>query len=323
MATREELDAVARGGSQGRAAYAQAQELIASQRKAAIGAALAEAAQRGAPAGMQDEISTTVGAPYDRQIGNLAQASASRTAELDQLSVGNAAYMSQVAAAGPAMRGALERRLAAKRAGGGGGELSDSELSKRLIGAARAEREPLEAEVAPTQAALDQVKAKRWGTAYSQIQRGQKGGALAGRLVKINEQLATPVETRARQLGVAAGIDQARAYGVVPDPDPLTVQDEASRLRAVDYLDQRGKPKPVADPIAKSIGVSEPEVARLRTTSTYKKMRKDAELARQGARSLDELKALLNTKYKGRTLTRLVLEEYRPLLVGSGYEPGS
>lgn len=255
--SREELDAVANGGSRGRAAYQESQALIASQKTAAVRAALAEAAQRGAPAGMQAEISSTVGAPYDRQIGNLSQASASRTAELAQLSAGNAAYMGQVAAAGPAMRGALERKVAAQRAqsggggggGGRGGELSDSELSKRLIGAARLEREPLEAELAPTKAALEQTNARRFGTTYEQLKRSRKSRLLTRRVGELTTQLATPVEARARQLGVAAGVDPSRVYGVVGDPEapkalaspkPKPVDKETAQRHIIASLERSG-----------------------------------------------------------------------------------
>jgi hypothetical protein len=253
------LAAIAKAGSAGRAAYEAAQADLGAQRTSAIQSAVAAAGGRGAPAAVQGQVAQTVGQPYDRGIASLRMGQASRDGDLAARAANTDSYLSEVKAAVPVTRALAERQLAELRAraakessssslasgrlaldrekfeyeksqaGRLGGDLSDSELSKRLMGVAELRKE--EAKATPTRSVLHPGKMSK-----------------AYRDSLVRQTRWTPTETLARRAGVAAGIDPARVYGVVPAPKAAA----AAAPKAVSGID--GK-----------------KVAEIRTSSVYTK----------------------------------------------------
>lgn len=147
--------------------------------------------------------------------------------------------------------------------------------------------------------------------------------------------LVAPLHEYQRSAATSAlGIPSAQAAGMFRPPTP---QQEVSRLGAEDQLANFGSigarspeaamtrlraQDPALMQVATKAGVNPAEVPKIRQSNAYRKMRDDAELAVQGAQSADDLKALLNVTYrKSPKAIRLILAEYGPRLVGSGYVP--
>jgi hypothetical protein len=242
------LAAIAKAGSAGRAAYEAAQADLGAQRTSAIQSAVAAAGGRGAPAAVQGQVAQTVGQPYERGIASLRMGQASREGDLAARQANTDSYLSEVKAAVPVTRALAERQLAELRAratkesassslasgrlaldrekfeyeksqaGRLGADLSDSELSKRLMGVAELRKE--QAKATPTRSVLRPGKMSR-----------------AFRDSQVRQTRATPTETLARRAGVSAGIDPARVYGVVPAPKPAPANRESSLAKKIGVRD--------------------------------------------------------------------------------------
>jgi hypothetical protein len=149
------------------------------------------------------------------------------------------------------------------------------------------------------------------------------------------ESLVAPLHEYQRQAATSAlGLPSAQAAGMFQPPTP---QQEVARLAAEETLANFGtigarSPQaalsdlratdPALVQVATKAGINPQEVPKIRQSNAYRKMRDDAELAVQGAQSIDDLKALLNVTYrKSPKAIRLILAEYGPRLVGSGYVP--
>jgi len=270
------LAAMAQAGSAGKAAYEQAQARIAAQRQASLAAALDGANERGLSPELQEQLSSRIAAPLDRQAADLSASQASYAGHQATIQAASESYLGEAQAAIPSLRARSERQVAALRAqaeqeeadrqlkrqlaefgflrgqtdfendkvlaelglkkaelgfeqdlakgdidlqramlglqgdelslaaararaagggSGGGGELSDSELRNRLLGAARAQK-----------AAVNTRRPGEHPLSGSYLTRRVKGGGY-----KSDEELA-------RQLGLSAGVDPSRVYGVVSDP---------------------------------------------------------------------------------------------------------
>jgi hypothetical protein len=107
-----QLAAMAQYGSQGQSAFIQAQNDVRSQREMAINAAIADAARRGAPQAIQDQLRSQIGQPYDRRLSDMTSAAgmagydqARRLADIE-------GYFGQVKASIPALRSIGQSKLA-------------------------------------------------------------------------------------------------------------------------------------------------------------------------------------------------------------------
>lgn len=116
-------------------------------------------------------------------------------------------------------------RARAAGGGGGAGSLSDSELRTRLTGAA--------------QVAKSDLEQRRQSTA---LQPGMQARAGDVRMTdQLNDDPANaPLHELARRIGVAAGIDPMRVYGVVsaPEQKPIKTTQAAHRLNVVDRVER-------------------------------------------------------------------------------------
>lgn len=269
------LKAMQAAGSQGRAAYEAGQADLAAQRQSAVGAAIAAAGGRGAPAELQGQLAQTVAQPFDRNIASLRAGAASREGDLAARRANTESYLGEVSAAMPVVRAQAERQLAelraraAEKAGTSsmaaarlaldrekfeyektkgsapGADLSDSELNNRLMGVASLRKQQV--------AGIPKKGLSGFtGPISTQVQN------LRERQVRIDAP-----ETLARRAGVAAGIDPVRVHGVVPAPKaPASAAPkapsgftpaEADTLRTKDYY------RTGASMAEDLIGTSDPE----------------------------------------------------------------
>jgi len=147
--------------------------------------------------------------------------------------------------------------------------------------------------------------------------------------------LVSPLHEFQRQAATSAlGLPSAQAAGMFRPPTP---QQEVERMTAEDQMANFGiigartpeaamaalrAQDPALVQLATKAGINPQEVPKIRQSNAYRKMREDADLAVQGAQTIDDLKALLNVTYrKSPKAIRLILAEYAPRLVGSGYVP--
>jgi hypothetical protein len=112
------LDAIAKSGSAGRAAYEQAQQALAGQQAEAVRMALASGVAGQAPSGAQAEIERIVSQPYQSRTAQLAQNQASMEDWYNRLSASRGSWADQQRALQDV---ALQQALAEASGGGGGG----------------------------------------------------------------------------------------------------------------------------------------------------------------------------------------------------------
>lgn len=112
------LDAIAKSGSAGRAAYEQAQQALAGQQAEAVRMALASGVAGQAPAGAQAELERIVSQPYQSRTAQLAQNQASMEDWYNRLSASRGSWADQQKALQDV---ALQQALAEATGGGGGG----------------------------------------------------------------------------------------------------------------------------------------------------------------------------------------------------------
>lgn len=112
------LDAIAKSGSAGRAAYEQAQQSLAGQQAEAVRMALASGVAGQAPAGAQAELERIISQPYQTRAAQLAQNQASMEDWYNRLSASRGAWADQQKALQDV---ALQQALAEATGGGGGG----------------------------------------------------------------------------------------------------------------------------------------------------------------------------------------------------------
>jgi len=112
------LDAIAKSGSAGRAAYEQAQQALAGQQAEAVRMALASGVAGQAPAGAQAELERIVSQPYQSRTAQLAQNQASMEDWYNRLSASRGSWADQQQAL---QEVALQQALAEATGGSGGG----------------------------------------------------------------------------------------------------------------------------------------------------------------------------------------------------------
>lgn len=112
------LDAIAKSGSAGRAAYEQAQQALAGQQAEAVRMALASGVAGQAPSGAQAEIERIVSQPYQSRTAQLQQNQASMEDWYNRLSASRGSWADQQKAL---QDFALQQALAEATGGGGGG----------------------------------------------------------------------------------------------------------------------------------------------------------------------------------------------------------
>lgn len=259
------LAAMAQDGSAATAAAQADAAAKASQRQEAIRSTLGGMAGRGAPAELQAQIGGQIGSVYDRSGDYAAGSKLSFDRTMGAIGAANANYHDQVRAAAPLARAALERAVARRRAKEQD-ELSDSELRTRLTGAAAVEAErdaqrlveaqaARERAAAATQARSNEERAPfaKLPAGLRQFEEGQTNVyqdrqqvlAPLKKVERASEVASTqaaenadrPSIERSRRLGLAAGVDPARLYGLIQPDSP---QDVLARRRAEEQL-QRGE----------------------------------------------------------------------------------
>lgn len=220
------LAATAQGGTAAAKALADAQAQVAAQRQQAISEALAGATARNAPGSMQAAVQGTVGLPYTQAQTGLTESAQSHQQLLNSIAASGKSYTDKAIAAAPLARAAAERVAVTRSADNAlkqremdirnreldikeselanGKPLTGKDLATRLIGAGRWAKED-----AGTRAASAVDPSTFWGA------RAQARGR--GMLNDLKQTANTPAEALARQLGVGAGMDPARVYGLVPD----------------------------------------------------------------------------------------------------------
>ncbi len=299
------LTAIRQAGTAGKAAYEAGQADLAAQRQSAVAAALAAAGGRGAPEALSGQLSQTVAQPYDRARASLTAGLASRQGDLAARQANSESYLGEVAAAVPITRAAAERQLAELRAraggaagasalgrdrlaldrekfeyekgkGQGGADLSDSELNNRLLGVAEIQKE---------QAAAKPAALSKAGFGVKSLNSWLND--------RPNEAVRrSAVETLARNAGVAAGIDPARVYGVVP---PAKAAVPAGPQAA----------------LAKKIGVA--DLGTIRRSAAYQAGVEAVNVGLQGGMSLNDFKRFINAdpQFANQPKTvALILEEF-------------
>jgi len=112
------LDAIAKSGSAGRAAYEQAQQSLAGQQSEAVRMALASGVAGRAPAGAQSELENIISQPYQSRIATLRQNQATMEDWYNRLGAARGAWADQQQALQDV---ALQQALAQATGGGGGG----------------------------------------------------------------------------------------------------------------------------------------------------------------------------------------------------------
>lgn len=112
------LDAIARSGSAGKAAYEQAQQNIAAQQAEAIRGALASGVAGQAGAGAQAQLAQIASQPYESRAATLQQNQATMEDWYNRLGAARGAWADQQQAL---QQIALEQALAQASGGGGGG----------------------------------------------------------------------------------------------------------------------------------------------------------------------------------------------------------
>lgn len=217
------LAALARGGSQALGEHNAAVEQIAAMKRQAATGALERAAaigggdaqlalnEGGHLAGRSEAIAgMSPSNVYDRYSQDQQRAGSARQQALADLAAGHASYFDKVSAARPIAEG-LARAQAAKKAEQD--MLSDAELAKRLMG---------EAEVRAATAPHQPVKS-----------------ILGFKVPQLSQ------TSRARSIGVEAGLDPARVYGVLPEEKPAAPKAKPgassilSNMKAQEELDAR------------------------------------------------------------------------------------
>lgn len=107
---RDYLAAMAQAGTRGAQEYTQAQADLNGQKTAAVQAALAEAARRGAPAGMQQSIQYQTSRPFDNRVADLTSSNASHSASFGANQSAGDTVIQQAIANIPALRALSERQ---------------------------------------------------------------------------------------------------------------------------------------------------------------------------------------------------------------------
>lgn len=118
MDKQELLDAIARSGSAGKAAYEQAQQGLAAQQAEAVRMALSSGVAGQAPAGAQAELQRIISEPYQTRTAQLTQNQAAMQDWYNRLGAARGAWADQQNAL---QQYALEQALAQATGGGGGG----------------------------------------------------------------------------------------------------------------------------------------------------------------------------------------------------------
>jgi hypothetical protein len=125
------LAAMAQAGSAGKAAYEQAQARIAAQRQASLAAALDGANERGLSPELQEQLSSRITAPLDRQAADLSASQASYAGHQATIQAASESYLGEAQAAIPSLRARSERQVAALRAQAEQDE-ADRQLKRQL-----------------------------------------------------------------------------------------------------------------------------------------------------------------------------------------------
>lgn len=118
MDKQELLDAIARSGSAGKAAYEQAQQSLGAQQAEAVRMALSSGIAGQAPAGAQAELQRIISEPYQSRTAQLTQNQAAMQDWYNRLGAARGAWADQQNAL---QQYALEQALAQASGGGGGG----------------------------------------------------------------------------------------------------------------------------------------------------------------------------------------------------------
>lgn len=224
---REALAALARGGTAERDAYLASQQAQQGDQQRIMAEILSRATAIGAPAGAAGEMQAAAQPGFDRRAMALAGAQGSAATALDQITKANSNYFDQVNAAVPLVKArsdeineanrikaeqaeadrqlryqlaqmqlarsgldfdtAAAKAAADRASAASGGDLSDSELRTRLVGAARAEK----ASTPPRVASVFGAKVA--------LPKGSD-------------------ESVARRIGTNAGVPASRVFGLLPDP---------------------------------------------------------------------------------------------------------
>ena len=216
---REALAALARGGTAERDAFLASQEAARGDQSRVLQQIMDRATKLGA-GGAGAEMAAAAQPGFDRRSQALLGAQGSAEAALGQITASNSNYFDQVNAAVPIVKARTDEIVAAAKAkaeqerldrelelqikqmalmaaeakargdsgGGGVDELSDSELKNRLMGAAAVQRktQPM------------QPPKKIMGLKLPQLSQ----------------------EASARRIGVEAGLDPSRVFGLVPNKTP-------------------------------------------------------------------------------------------------------
>lgn len=214
----------------------------------------------------------------------------------------------------------------------------------------KARRDALDRQIAEL-SGVDPAKTGAGGITRRMMGGGMFGGAVRGvdnapggpssvarsRLASATpEQLVPPLHVYQRQAAVQGGLtNEAMAGGLFRPPTPTQELSRFTAEQSLNNLSTLGAKTPqaavaaerAADPatfaLAAKAGINPQEVQAIKGSNAYKKMKADADLAAQGAQSIDDLRALLNATYRrSPKAIRLILAEYGPRLVGSGYIPG-
>lgn len=117
------LDAIAKSGSAGRAAYEQAQQSLAAQQAEAVRGALASGVAGQAGAGAQAQLQQIIGQPYESRTAALRQNQASMEDWYNRLGAMTGSWADQQNAL---QQVALQQALAQASGGGGGGGGGDT-----------------------------------------------------------------------------------------------------------------------------------------------------------------------------------------------------
>lgn len=246
---RAAVAAIAASGTAGAQALADANAQIASLRAQAMNGALASAAHRGVPTAAQAEVSGMIGRPFDMLSASTSQMAASAAQRQAALSGAAGTYFSQMSAAVPVARTAMQAamaRAAAKSSSSSGGddELSDSELRLRLMGAGegmkidslgkpRSSRDSgrqrrdllrsalgeLEGKIAQGRKRGDDLHELKDQIGATRAQLKAAKGDIRNAKETIVSRKETPAQVYARKAGIEAGLDPDLVRGLLPVPE--------------------------------------------------------------------------------------------------------
>jgi hypothetical protein len=211
------LDAMANAGTAGLEALKTAQTNVRQEQNTALSAALGDAARRGAPGAMQQEVTATIRQPGDVLSQGLAAAQGRYSAEMARRAAANSDYFAQASAAVPAIRAASDREISFAKARWEEQRRREEQAAAAKQAADDAKWEQIAKATGLSDLLTEQALTKQQGDLAAQIMEHQKAAAdLHAQRAKVNAAVnATMPSPYAKRLIGHEALDQGTSVGAL------------------------------------------------------------------------------------------------------------